>query len=251
MIEDLKKLGLNDYQAKAYLALLKYGTQTGGEVAKHSEIPPTRVFDVLKSLVDKGLADMIGEKPMLFKALKPEKGLGGMIERKIEDLKASETDLIKSLKVFQVPISKPRIHEKITTVLGFRKMFSHFVEWAKTAKSEILIYSVGEEIPFSVKTAVRKAVKGGIKIRFIATRHDEENKHILKEFKTFGWKMRHYPSTQEFTFSVIDKKECMINVRNPEEKEERISIFFEIPGLAKSLAEYYEVLWKKSEIIKF
>jgi len=42
----------------------------------------------------------------------------------------------------------------------------------------------------------------------------------------------------------------MLNVRNPEVKEERISIFFEVPSLAKALAEYYESIWNKTKLIK-
>jgi len=39
----------------------------------------------------------------------------------------------------------------------------------------------------------------------------------------------------------------MINVRNPKIKEERISMFFEINGLAKSLDKYLKGIWKKEK----
>ena len=42
----------------------------------------------------------------------------------------------------------------------------------------------------------------------------------------------------------------MINVRNPKIKEERISIFFEIRGLAKSLDEYFKDIWDKANVLR-
>lgn len=250
MIEELKKAGLNDYQARAYLALVKYGTQMGREVAKHSGIPPTRVFDVLRSLVEKGLVNIIEEKPMVFRAISPEKGFKQMIESKIEDLREAEGTVINSLKIFKRPSQKPEVHEKISTYAGYKKMFSMVVDRLKKCKAGCDVFSVGEEIPFSLKAEGRRSIKRGIRLRLIVTKSDEENKHILKERKEEGWKLKHYPSTGEWTFAIFDRKITMLTVRNPGEKEERIAIFFENPGLAKALSEYYTVLWKKAKPIK-
>lgn len=64
LIEDLVGLGLNQYEAKAYLALLERESLAAGEVAKISKIPRTRSYDVLDTLVEKGLASL---KPGRFK----------------------------------------------------------------------------------------------------------------------------------------------------------------------------------------
>ena len=248
-IDSLKKLGLSEYESKAYLALIRYGTQSGREVSKKSGVPPTRVFDILKSLVDKGLVNLTEEKPMLFRAIEPDKGLKGMVEGKIDDMRSTESELLKSLEILKVP-SEHKIHEKITTVIGFKKMYSMVVAELNNTKKEFVVFSVGEDTPFSLKAASRSAFKRGVSNRLIVTRSDEENKHMLRERADEGYKLRHYPSTGEWTFAVFDKRVAMINVRNPNEKEERISIFFEIPDMAKSLAEYFEVMWAKAKPVK-
>ena len=73
--------------------------------------------------------------------------------------------------------------------------------------------------------------------------------HILKEREKEGWKVKHYPSTGDYTFATFDKKIAFINVRNPKIKEERISNFFEVPGMANAFSEYFDQLWKKSKTI--
>lgn len=250
-MDALKEIGLNEYEIKAYTALIKYGTQAGKDVAKHSGVPPTRVFDTLKSLADKGLVSIIREKPMLFKPIEPEDGVKNLFERRIESLKSVEKEAISSLKEIEKKTAeKPKIEEKITVLLGFQKMYEQAIRKMEKAEKQILIFSVGEEIPYSMKTAIKKAVKKVSDVRFIATKCDESNMHVLKEFETFGWKMKHYPSTGEYTFFVVDKKIAMINVRDPEHTNDRISVFFEVPGLANSLSEFFEVMWAKAKPIK-
>ncbi|WP_110926597.1 TrmB family transcriptional regulator [Bacillus massiliglaciei] len=55
-VQQLKKLGFSEYEAKAYLALVKQGTATAYQVSKESGVPRARVYDVLSSLTEKGVA---------------------------------------------------------------------------------------------------------------------------------------------------------------------------------------------------
>ncbi len=248
--EYLKQAGLTDYEVRVYLALLKFGLLGGQECAKYSEVPPTRVYASLKLLVEKGLASQIREKPLLFKAIPPEIGLKSLFDSKLTKLKSISKDAIDSLKRIKAEsTTKPKLHEKITVIFGFEKMFAHFVEWINSAKGEVLVYSVGEEVPYSIRLAVRKAVSKGVLCKLVASKYDGENKLILKSHVSDGWQVKHYLGAQDFTFGIVDGKQAMLNVRNPQEKEERISIFFETPELAKHLKAYFESLWEKAKAI--
>ena len=50
IIERLKEIGLNEYQSKVYVALLKKYPATGYEISKLANIPQSRTYDTLKSL---------------------------------------------------------------------------------------------------------------------------------------------------------------------------------------------------------
>ena len=71
MIEDIKKLGLNEYEAKAYHALLSRGTASAVDVARVSGIPRARVYDVLVSLESKGFVVKGASKPIKFSVVRP------------------------------------------------------------------------------------------------------------------------------------------------------------------------------------
>lgn len=52
----LRLLDLNDYQARAYMTLVGEGGLTAYEVGKRSGIPLSRCYEVMRDLVEKGLA---------------------------------------------------------------------------------------------------------------------------------------------------------------------------------------------------
>jgi HTH-type transcriptional regulator, sugar sensing transcriptional regulator len=55
LVQQLKKLGFNEYEAKSYVSLVKQGAVTAYQVSKDSGIPRARIYDVLGNLVEKGI----------------------------------------------------------------------------------------------------------------------------------------------------------------------------------------------------
>lgn len=68
----LTSLGLTSYEAKAYLALIRRDSSTAAEVSRLSGLPRQRVYDVLTSLVDKGLATTRPGSPVKYSAAAPD-----------------------------------------------------------------------------------------------------------------------------------------------------------------------------------
>jgi sugar-specific transcriptional regulator TrmB len=249
-VEDLKKIGLTEYEAKSYLALVKYGAMQGREIAKKSEVPPTRVFDTLKSLIDKGFVFQISQKPMAFQAVKTEVAVNGLIERRIENLKHLEKSIKESVEKLKKPATEEKIEEKISVVSGFEKMFSLVNRNTNNAKKELLVFSVGEKIPYSTEIALRKAVKRGLKFRFIASRCDKENIPYLKKLKSFGATVRYYRS-ENYSISIYDRKIVHIVVKSPSNPKERIMTIFDNKDLAKAMFQWFEMMWNKARSINF
>ena len=59
----LLNLGLNRYEAGAYVALTRRGRATGAEVARIAGLPRQRIYDVLDGLVGRGLATVEPGRP--------------------------------------------------------------------------------------------------------------------------------------------------------------------------------------------
>lgn len=81
MIENIKRLGLNEYESRAYKALLKLGRASAVGVSRGAGVPRARVYDVLFSLEKKGFAIRSAGKPVEFHAVKPTKAFEAIAGR--------------------------------------------------------------------------------------------------------------------------------------------------------------------------
>jgi hypothetical protein len=74
VIEELQHLGMSGYEAKAYVALVAAGSPLNGyEVAKHSGVPRSTVYETLGKLVGRGAAYEVraGEASVGYISLPP------------------------------------------------------------------------------------------------------------------------------------------------------------------------------------
>jgi len=86
MIENIKKLGLNEYEARAYKSLLPRGKDTAVSVSKAANIPRARVYDVLFSLEKKGFVTRSASKPIEFAVVKPLHAFNRVADKKKQEL---------------------------------------------------------------------------------------------------------------------------------------------------------------------
>jgi sugar-specific transcriptional regulator TrmB len=83
LLQELNKLGLNEKEAKAYLALLELGEASIQQISKKSGIKRTTVYDIIESLRQKGLLSSISKnKKTLFFAENPAKIEESLDEKK-------------------------------------------------------------------------------------------------------------------------------------------------------------------------
>ena len=72
LVDKLKEIGFNTYEAKVYIALLKKYPATGYEVAKLANIPQSRTYDTLKILEEKNIVVSANTKPVTYTPIKPK-----------------------------------------------------------------------------------------------------------------------------------------------------------------------------------
>ena len=72
LVESLKSIGLNSYEAKVYLALLKKYPATGYEVSKLADIPQARAYDTLKALENDNIVTSSATKPITYTPIRPK-----------------------------------------------------------------------------------------------------------------------------------------------------------------------------------
>lgn len=99
----LQALGLTDYEARAYRALLEHGELNGYALAKASSIPRPNIYTVIDKLVQRGAAERVDtvERPH-YAAVAPQRLLAGIEAEQQQALGAARRALAQ-LPVGQQP----------------------------------------------------------------------------------------------------------------------------------------------------
>lgn len=88
--EHLQSLGMTEWEARAYLALLEEAPASGYAVAKRSGVPRAKVYEVLASLVNKGAIHLSRTEPQLYGPLPPSELIERLRAQMTQRLDAAE-----------------------------------------------------------------------------------------------------------------------------------------------------------------
>ena len=130
LVEKLKEIGFNTYEAKVYVALLKKYPATGYEVAKFANIPQSRTYDTLKVLEEKNIVAATNTKPVSYTPIKPKQLLSSYQKK----MSSTISYLDKHL-----PLVKDDYNEPIITINGKQNIQDKIKEVIQNAQREIYI----------------------------------------------------------------------------------------------------------------
>ena len=144
-LERLHRLGLTSYEARAYLALLRRDSSTAAETARIAGLPRQRVYDVLSSLVEKGLASTRPGKAVKYSATSPEQALGSLIAQhrhQLADLERETTSMLDALTPAYLAGQEHTDPLEYIEVLRDRRAINErFGELEAGIKDEILVFT--------------------------------------------------------------------------------------------------------------
>lgn len=145
LVELTRKLGLNEYEAKAYIALSQMGSAQVAGISRSSGIPRARVYDVLVSLEQKGFVVKKPSKPLQYEALNARTALQNLVERKrrlfdqhLEELAGISTVLEKKLVPASGAIAS---QDGVWLVEGRDNIYDKIAQRFGNAKESVIISS--------------------------------------------------------------------------------------------------------------
>ncbi len=103
---NLEFIGLNNYEARAYETLIKFGKLTASEISANSEVPYGRVYDILKSLESKGLILVSPDKTKRFIPADPEV-LKEKFDKKLQEYNKIKKEIENLSKIYSTYEKEP------------------------------------------------------------------------------------------------------------------------------------------------
>jgi sugar-specific transcriptional regulator TrmB len=93
IIDGLKKIGLAEYEARAYAALVGLGEANAREIHEASKVPRTRIYDILKELANKGFVEFIAGSPNYYRVVEPDSVMDKIRDELVETIDRSKKEL--------------------------------------------------------------------------------------------------------------------------------------------------------------
>jgi HTH-type transcriptional regulator, sugar sensing transcriptional regulator len=141
----LTELGLTSYEAKAYVALTRRDSSTAAQTARLSNVPRQRIYDVLATLVEKGLASTRPGDVVKYAATPPGRALEGLLARRRQELQALEQSALETVAQLEPAYRAGQAEtdplEYIEVLRDRRAINERFFELQENIKDEILVFT--------------------------------------------------------------------------------------------------------------
>ncbi len=240
MIEELKKFGLSEKEAKVYLASLELGEATASDIAIKSNLPRTLVYDLLERLIEAGLASYtIKNNKKHFAASDPHE-----LTRIIDEKKKAIASILPPLESLQknTGIKRP----KVEIYEGKEGMKSVMDNILRANVKEFLGYgssrSSYEIIPAFMDEWHKKRIKQGVIMRVIYN-NTKQAREKVKNIKT-TLSHTHYRfmpiELESPTATVIYGDKVVLQSWT----KEPFAVVIGSKEMAENQKRYFEELWK-------
>ncbi len=240
---DFSEYGLNKYEGKAYVALVREGNCTAPLLSKRSGVPHGKIYIVLDSLEEKGFVRVFDVFPKRFTAIEPKVVIEEALRRKeqgLKELKHKSKNLLKELgslagKKEQQPV------EKIRSVEGYRNYLNLSVTLHDNTKHQWLTVSL---LPVyqPLLDAYRRCVERGVKVKVLA-HVTPSNKKNLPLWQATGAEIRTIDQLPA-RFCVKDDTEVTIRIVG---EGKYLAMWIQSPTLAKSAEKFFGFLWAQGK----
>jgi sugar-specific transcriptional regulator TrmB len=251
-VERLVRLGLTTYEARAYTTLVRRDSFPAAQIARTAGLPRQRIYDVLASLVEKGLASARPGTVVKYAALAP----GLAVERLVAGRRAAMTalelaasDVIGRLgPEFQAGRAHSDPMEYIEVLRDRGAINERFVELMASVKKEILVFT---KPPYA--TPPQENVEGIEVARTHAARSVYELDVLDNEAMARGIK-RFIDAGEEARFVehvplklvIIDEATVLFGMQDPMAGAEDLTIMVvEHPALAQTLKLAFNRVWDR------
>jgi sugar-specific transcriptional regulator TrmB len=263
--DELEYYGLSNYESRVYITLLSSRERTAKGISDESQIPLGRIYDVLNSLEDKGLAEKQESRPMKYKAKEPKIALNRLLKMKEAELDSlTKQAVLTEEKLNRLRNKEPEEGLFWTVALG-EKAIGKYIEKISEAEKELqIIIDIRVAARLQKKEVIVNLIKEikflssqGVSVRILLTgvapgSLEEEYLTSIRHFFEVLDKadVKHCLKCTT-AFDIIDNEKVLIKVMNPVKPDEFFAwIFVWQKTFAEELKGKFIELWDNASELK-
>jgi sugar-specific transcriptional regulator TrmB len=241
----LQEFGLTDYEIRSYTSLLEIGPATASELSEASDVPYSKIYEVLGSLEKKGWVEMEHGRPSKYYPKPPSVAMEIARSQLENSLKTNEALILGEL---QPLYEKKGVRERpdIWIVRGDFNVLARIRETLEHVQKEILaaVPAIPDSVAEMLIPMVKSIAERGVKVQLM-TMKQPTNETMTKLANFCEVRARE----QMFGGGIIADGREVILLLGQEGREEAIglAIWSDHIGLAKFAKNYFEYLWSDSK----
>lgn len=250
--KELRNFGFTKYEAQAYLGLIREGILTAPNLARVSNVPKSKIYDVLEKLTDKRMIEEFPGMPRKFKARTPDFVFDEVLldgRKRVDELERGAGKIKRQLTDLLSSTERTFLEEEhvLWTVNGRKAFHEKFADMGNKAQKEVLVMSPYFSRNSILERCVMAARRKGVIFKGI-TSLNEENASRVKFYTNLYSEIRHFDGEIPLTVVIHDKKEMMYRMSYSVRGETNyIGVHSTNPGLVKAFLQYWQALWKVSK----
>jgi sugar-specific transcriptional regulator TrmB len=264
----LRDLGLSEYEARAYRALLNTGPTTAKELSRASDVPMGRIYDVLNSIEQYNLVrSQTASRPKKYVAVEPSTALDRLLEDKKRELdeKAEQYEAIVDDLSEELDAAEPVEEQFWTAAVGHDEVTDLLLERLAAADGRIVMVSTSPTPQFDITTVgdriaeqLEAALERGVAVDLLMHPQlvddlppsvGERYQGTLSPHPEF--EVRISPEVSG-TFNLVDDTEVVIQVPNPLSTGDAFAMIdLKDPEFAADVHEEFQPTWETAEELQF
>lgn len=211
IIKMLMALGVTEYEAKVYAALLSSGSCTVKEISFKSDVPRTKIYPTLKSLERRGMILFLPEEPVKCKALPPDIALASKVSQMEETLRRIRRALNELKKAYEsYKITEDLERQELWVLKRDQAVQNKLATMIREASEEVffVLGEGGVDVLSSCKEQVRDASFNDVKL-IGYTCSVKENLLQLRDLGAFI-KLQYLGLQTKYSLCVADETDILV-----------------------------------------
>jgi sugar-specific transcriptional regulator TrmB len=160
-VDKLVQIGFSEYEAKAYLALLRESPVTGYQLSKLSGVPRSMIYEVLGKLTARGAAMSLRKGDSTQYAPVPAADF-------LDHFHRAQQELIFSLKDDLIHLTAAPNLEYVWNIEGYENILTKAQEMIVQAEKRIYLALLPDTFP-ALRSALREAGASGVRVVLYCT----------------------------------------------------------------------------------
>ncbi len=250
LIESLKNWGLNEKEARVYLALLQLGKTTAYNVSTRSGIKKPTTYVILKQLIQKGFAlNVPRAKKQLFAAKSPEECMA-IAKEKLAMTEKDLPELLALKKKRESRVNVAYFEGEPGAEEMYKNLFKVMKRKDRTRRRLIGFYAKGDDLSEELEQVFHRVNEMchtlGIKRRALTVYHPNIiknylNKDIMKRYNITTKALAEEKYSSDVSIEVYDSYVQILSQKTLQ------SILIEDADIAKAILQIFEMNWSLVE----